>query len=69
MNKYLVSGTLMYDGRIEIEADSASDAVELFNEMTPDDLVRSGDLFGNDSEIDDVLVLKDDKWFVSGEQY
>lgn len=69
MSKYLISGTLQYDGQIEVEADSAAEAVELFNEMTPDDLIRDGLLFGNDCDIDCVQLLQDGKFVYTDEPY
>lgn len=67
--KYLITGTLQYDGQVEIEVDSAEEAVELFNGMTPDELDRSGLLFGNDCEIDSVQVLQDNMWVATDESY
>lgn len=67
--KYLITGTLRYDGQIEIEAASASDAVELFNEMTPDEIDRDGLLFGNDCDIDCVQCLRDGKFVYTDESY
>lgn len=68
--KYLVSGSLVYYGDIEIEADSAAGAVELFNKMTPDELDRWGMLNGNDCDIDIVRVLQDDcRWVDTDEPY